>query len=104
MFPVLSSGLRQDLAGTIGCIPKPWYWISIIKHCCHSVCSGAHSCPCLHLRALLRLPLFKMEQFEFTVEDLLNLHRGWVTQLYVDERRTEVEIILQLQERRINVS
>jgi hypothetical protein len=45
-----------------------------------------------------------MEQFELTMEDILEFHRGWLTQLYVEERKTEVEIIHELEDRRCIVS
>ena len=38
------------------------------------------------------------ESLEFTVEDILNLHQDWITQLYVHDRKTEVEIIRALNE------
>jgi hypothetical protein len=41
---------------------------------------------------------------ELTVEDILNLHRGWITELYVQDRKTEVEIVSLLCERRLVVT
>ncbi|KAE9368591.1 hypothetical protein N431DRAFT_560976 [Stipitochalara longipes BDJ] len=44
------------------------------------------------------------QSLEFTVEDLLQCHRGWITELYVNDKKTEVEILELLHERRIFVT
>ena len=33
------------------------------------------------------------DAYELTVDDVLALHRSWITDLFVTERKTEVEII-----------
>ena len=40
---------------------------------------------------------------ELTIEDMLQLHRGWISKLYLEERKTEMEILELLQERRLFV-
>jgi len=44
------------------------------------------------------------EGLEFTVEDILQCHRGWITDLYINEEKTEVEIVELLHERRLFVT
>ena len=46
----------------------------------------------------------EIPEVELTVEDILNIHRFYITQLYVDERKTEAEIVNLLLERRLNVT
>ncbi len=43
------------------------------------------------------------ENLELTVEDMLQLHREWITKLYVEEGKTEMEIVELLQERHLFV-
>jgi hypothetical protein len=35
----------------------------------------------------------EVESLELTLEDVLRLHRGWITKLFVDDRKTDVEIV-----------
>jgi hypothetical protein len=46
----------------------------------------------------------EVETFEITIEDILNMHRGWITQTFVQDRKTEVEIVQILQERQLVVT
>jgi hypothetical protein len=46
----------------------------------------------------------EFQSLEFTVEDILLMHRDWITKLYVEERKTEVEIVEQLYERHLVVT
>jgi len=46
----------------------------------------------------------EFQSLELTIEDILNLHRLWITQLYVEENKTEVEIVGLFQERRFPVT
>jgi len=46
----------------------------------------------------------ELETFEMTVEDILNMHRGWIIQTFVQDRKTEVEIVQILQERQLIVT
>lgn len=42
--------------------------------------------------------------FELSLEDVLKLHRGWIEELYVEDRKTEVEIIALLYQRGFSVT
>ena len=44
------------------------------------------------------------ESFDLTIEDVLGLHRGWITKLFVDDLKTEVEIVELLYERRLLIT
>ncbi|KIM97805.1 hypothetical protein OIDMADRAFT_182175 [Oidiodendron maius Zn] len=44
------------------------------------------------------------QPIEFTVEELLRLHRDWIKMLIIEQRKTEVEIVEILYERNISVS
>jgi hypothetical protein len=44
------------------------------------------------------------EELELTVEDLLHLHRSWITKLYTDDKNTTAEIVALLHERRLIVT
>jgi hypothetical protein len=46
----------------------------------------------------------EFDSLELTVEDILNLHRAWITQLYVQDQKTEVEIVSLLNEGRLVVT
>lgn len=46
----------------------------------------------------------EVESLELTVEDILLLHQGWITKLFVEDKKTEVEIVHLLYERRLSVS
>jgi hypothetical protein len=46
----------------------------------------------------------EFQSLELTVEDLLNLHRYWITQLFVQDRKTEEEIVNLLNEGNIIVT
>ena len=35
----------------------------------------------------------EVESLELTVDDVLRLHRGWITKLFVNDRKSEVEIV-----------
>ena len=50
--------------------------------------------------AHLQTAAMDFQTLELTVEDILNLHRGWITELYIHDRRTDVEIVALLQEER----
>lgn len=50
------------------------------------------------------LTTMELETFEMTVEDILNMHRGWIIQTFVQDRKTEVEIVQILQERQLIVT
>lgn len=41
---------------------------------------------------------------ELTLADMLRIHRAWITSLFVDQRKTDVEIVQLLYERHIRVS
>jgi len=36
--------------------------------------------------------MMDLEQIEFTMEEVLTIHREWIAKLYVQERKTEAEI------------
>lgn len=40
---------------------------------------------------------------ELTTEDILRMHRHWITMLFVDDKKTEVEIVELLYERHLIV-
>ena len=46
----------------------------------------------------------EIQSFELSTENVLRLHRHWITTLYVHQRKTEVEIIDLLYERNLPVS
>lgn len=39
------------------------------------------------------------QDFELTIEDILNLHRQWITKLYVEDMKAVGEIVESLHER-----
>jgi hypothetical protein len=41
---------------------------------------------------------------ELTVAEMLRLHRAWITMLFVEQNKTEAEIVQMLYERNIIVS
>ncbi|KAG9243304.1 hypothetical protein BJ878DRAFT_125313 [Calycina marina] len=43
-------------------------------------------------------------RYEFTIAELLNMHRDWIMGLYVDEQKSEAEISQKLYERQFTVS
>jgi hypothetical protein len=44
------------------------------------------------------------KNLELTIEDILLLHQGWITKLFVEDKKTEVEIVHLLYERHHSVS
>lgn len=46
----------------------------------------------------------EIESLELTAQDILQLHRGWITKLSVDDNKSEVEIIELLYERRLLIT
>jgi hypothetical protein len=44
------------------------------------------------------------QSLEFTVEDILQSHRCWITELYLNDQKTEEEIVELLHERRVFVT
>ena len=44
------------------------------------------------------------QPIELTVEELLRLHRNWITMLLIEQRKTEAEIVELLYERNISIS
>ena len=46
----------------------------------------------------------EVQNFELTIEDIANIHRYWITKLYVEEKKTDVEIVGMLYERRLLVT
>jgi hypothetical protein len=45
-----------------------------------------------------------IQNVELTVEDILSIHRYWVTKLYVEDHKTDAEIVTLLHERRLPVT
>ena len=43
----------------------------------------------------------EIETFEFTIEDILSMHRWWISKLFIDDKKSEVEIMELLSERRL---
>lgn len=39
------------------------------------------------------------ETIELSIEDILNMHRHWITKLFVEDRKTDMEIITLLYHR-----
>jgi hypothetical protein len=46
----------------------------------------------------------EVDTLELTIEDILCLHRGWIRKLFIEDRKTEVEIVEQLRDRRLRVT
>jgi len=46
----------------------------------------------------------EIQKYEFTMDELLVMHRYWITNLYLKEKKSEAEIVLLLQEHQIFVS
>ena len=46
----------------------------------------------------------ELERIEFTMEDILAIHRGWIEQLYLQNRKTEAEIVELLSQQRLIVT
>jgi len=46
----------------------------------------------------------EIQNQEWTVEEVLSMHRYWITKLYVEDKRTEEEIVGLLYERRVVVT
>jgi len=53
-----------------------------------------------HTPTLLSTMTVEIEPFELDIEDILRLHQGWITKLFVEDGRTEVDIVQLLYERR----
>lgn len=45
----------------------------------------------------------EVETLELTIEDIVRLHRGYITDLFVEDKKTEVEIVQLLYEHRLFV-
>ncbi len=43
------------------------------------------------------------QSVELTVEDILAMHRLWITKLYVEDKKTEADIVQELYERQLIV-
>lgn len=48
--------------------------------------------------------MMEAEDIQFTLEQILNVHRPWITQLYVQECKTEQDIVSLLQERGFHIT
>jgi hypothetical protein len=46
----------------------------------------------------------QLETLELTVDDILQLHRGWIMKLFVDDKKNEVDIVELLYERSLPVT
>lgn len=46
----------------------------------------------------------EIQQIELSVEDILNMHKSWISKLFVEDNRSEVEIVQELQEHHLTVS
>lgn len=46
----------------------------------------------------------EIQPLELTIADMLRIHREWITMLFVDQKKTEAEIVQLLYERNICVS
>ena len=44
------------------------------------------------------------ESLDLTIDDVLRLHRGWITKLFIDDKKAEKEIIELLYEHRLLVT
>jgi hypothetical protein len=42
----------------------------------------------------------ELQSPELTIEDILNFHRGWIAELYVQDKKTATEIVALLHEER----
>jgi hypothetical protein len=71
----------------------------------HSISSFLHSqlSPCRNLFVLAYLSM-EIQPPELTVAEMLRLHRAWITMLFVEQNKTEAEIVQMLYERNIIVS
>jgi hypothetical protein len=49
------------------------------------------------------IPL-EIQNVELSIDDILSLHRHWITKLYIEERKSEEEIVDALYERRLPVT
>ncbi len=58
----------------------------------------------VYLRLQIQTSDMEIETLEFTVEDVLNFHKGWITSLYQEDRKTDVEIVGLLHEQRLTVT
>ena len=60
----------------------------------------------LTTRVFESIPTMSMEiqQIELSVEDILNMHKSWISKLFVEDNRSEVEIVQELQEHHLTVS
>ena len=50
-----------------------------------------------------RIVIMEFQNLELTLEDMLQLHREWISKLYVEDMRSESEIVELLHERRLFV-
>ncbi|TVY71322.1 hypothetical protein LSUE1_G010139, partial [Lachnellula suecica] len=48
--------------------------------------------------------MMEIQHVELTIEDVLSLHRHWISKLYVEDLKSEVEIVQLLYERRLPVA
>ena len=46
----------------------------------------------------------EVESIEYTIDDILCIHRAWITKLYAEDNKSEVEIVELLYERRLVVT
>jgi hypothetical protein len=46
----------------------------------------------------------EMQNLELGIEDILSLHRQWITKLYIEDKKTEAEIVVTLYERRVSAT
>jgi len=53
----------------------------------------------------VKMPLhMELQSEELSIDDILSLHRHWITKLYVEDRKSEEEIVDALYERRLPVT
>lgn len=48
--------------------------------------------------------MMDIRNVELSVEDILSIHRHWITKLYLDDHKSEMEIVEMLYERRLPVT
>lgn len=65
--------------------------------------SSSQISPCCLLLFLTHMPM-EIQPPELTVADMLRIHRAWITMLFVEQKKTEAEIVQILYERNISVS
>jgi hypothetical protein len=68
----------------------------------------AHACSNFHTAIRVVSPntqaRMEIQKYEFTMDELLVMHRYWITNLYLKEKKSVQEIALLLQEQQIFVS